>query len=110
MGESRVSAQAPAAAMRRMALGTAQFGLAYGVANSVGQVTIASVQQILARASAAGLDTLDTAVAYGESESVLGRAGVSNWRIVSKLPPLPPGVRNVRGWIDEQTHGSLQRL
>lgn len=96
--------------MRRLALGTAQFGLTYGVANSAGQVVGSSVAEILARAAAAGVDTLDTAVAYGESESVLGRAGVSGWRVISKLPSLPPDIRDVRQWIDSQLSGSLERL
>ena len=78
--------------MRRLALGTAQFGLTYGVANSAGQVVGSSVALILARAADAGVDTLDTAVAYGESEAVLGRAGLSGWKVVSKLPPLPPEI------------------
>jgi aryl-alcohol dehydrogenase-like predicted oxidoreductase len=96
--------------MRRLALGTAQFGLTYGVANSAGRVNSAAVSQILARAAAAGVDTLDTAVAYGESESVLGRADVSGWKVISKLPPLPPEIRDVRQWMDDQVNGSLRRL
>lgn len=105
-----VPAQQTAGTARRLALGTVQFGMRYGVANNAGQVDGNAVAAILARASAAGVDTLDTAVAYGESETVLGRAGVAGWRVVSKLPPLPPDIVDVDAWIEQQLQGSLQRL
>jgi aryl-alcohol dehydrogenase-like predicted oxidoreductase len=96
--------------MSRLALGTAQFGLSYGISNRAGQVDSKSVTAILARAASAGVDTLDTAISYGESESVLGRAGVRGWKVVTKLPGLPADVRDVANWVESQTLGSLERL
>ena len=95
---------------RRLALGTVQFGRAYGVANNDGQVPFEVVDAILERAKRGGIDTLDTAVAYGTSEQVLGRRGVAEWRIVTKLPPLPPDVSDVGGWVSREIAGSLTRL
>jgi hypothetical protein len=66
--------------------------------------------EILRRAAAAGIDTLDTAISYGDSEECLGRAGVSGWRVITKLPPLPPGESDVRGWVCREVEGSLRRL
>ena len=79
-----------AALIRKLGLGTAQFGLAYGITNARGQVPAAEVEAIVAAAVAAGIDLFDTATAYGESESVLGPALASQGglHIVSKLPPL----------------------
>jgi aryl-alcohol dehydrogenase-like predicted oxidoreductase len=96
--------------MNKLALGTVQFGLRYGVANISGQVAPAAIANILQRASQAGIDTLDTAIAYGDSEARLGEAGVSSWRVVTKLPSLPDGVSNVFEWVESQILGSLQRL
>ena len=62
----------------RLAIGTAQFGMSYGIANSVGQVSLKEVSKILALARKEGVDTLDTAIAYGESERVLGQIGVDS--------------------------------
>lgn len=95
--------------MHRLALGTVQMGLPYGIANTVGQVPAAQVLQMLRTARDAGLDTLDTAIAYGDSESRLGQAGVDGFRIVSKLPEVPLDV-DVTSWVLGQIHGSLQRL
>lgn len=94
----------------RLALGTVQFGLAYGIANQAGQVTRADAAAILAAARAGGLDTLDTAIAYGDSEACLGAAGVAGWRVVSKLPTLPDDCPDVAAWVAAQLAASLGRL
>lgn len=94
----------------KLALGTVQFGLDYGVANQGGRVTAEEGQKILAEAWCAGVDTLDTAIAYGDSEATLGAIGVGNWRIVTKLPRMPDGTNDVDGWVEAQIAGSLGRL
>ena len=95
---------------RRMALGTAQFGLPYGIANTAGQVKRDEATAILRHASAAGLDTLDTAVGYGDSERQLGDIGVPGWQIVSKLPAVPADCRDISAWAHACVDGSLMRL
>lgn len=77
----------------RLGLGTAQFGLAYGVTNNAGQVGREAVSGILARARAAGVDVLDTAAGYGDAEAVLGAAGAAarGFRIVTKIAGAPAG-------------------
>src|SRR5262245_10475843 len=78
--------------MSRIALGTAQLGMPYGIANATGRPEMEVAQQIVAKCWHAGVRYFDTAQAYGNSEVVLGRAlrevGVaSEARVVSKLPP-----------------------
>ena len=46
--------------MGRLAIGTVQFGMPYGVANGVGQVRLDEAYDILALARKHGVDTLDT--------------------------------------------------
>jgi aryl-alcohol dehydrogenase-like predicted oxidoreductase len=94
----------------KIALGTVQFGLAYGVANTTGRVGADTAAEIMQQARLAGIDSLDTAIAYGDSEKVLGNLGVSSWRVVSKLPAMPENCGNVYAWVQEQLNGSLQRL
>jgi aryl-alcohol dehydrogenase-like predicted oxidoreductase len=94
----------------KLALGTAQFGLRYGIANATGQVSRDEAATILQLASKAGIDTIDTAMAYGDSESRLGSIGVSGFRVVSKLPALPEDISDVSGWIAGAVLASLQRL
>jgi aryl-alcohol dehydrogenase-like predicted oxidoreductase len=94
----------------KLALGTVQFGLNYGVANIDGQVTVERAKQILEYAKEAGIDVLDTAIGYGDSEQCLGNVGVEGWRVTTKLPALPEGCANVIDWVDGQFRDSLGRL
>ncbi len=73
-------------------LGCAQLGLAYGVANKTGKPDKALAAEIVAAALESGIDTFDTARAYGDSEAVLGEAlsgirGSGCAKVMTKLPP-----------------------
>lgn len=100
----------PSDGRARIALGTAQFGMAYGIANQSGQVTLQSVREILSTAQKNGVVTLDTATAYGESQNVLGEAGVDSWRIVSKLPALPEQALDPSAWVRDHLRSTLASL
>lgn len=81
-----------AARAQRLALGTAQLGFPYGIANRTGQPDLATGTEIVAASWCGGVRYFDTAQAYGESERVLGealhRAGLtSRARILTKLHP-----------------------
>lgn len=53
-------------------LGTVQLGIHYGMANTTGQPSVEQAFEILDAAAEAGVNSLDTAVAYGTSEQVIG--------------------------------------
>jgi aryl-alcohol dehydrogenase-like predicted oxidoreductase len=74
----------------RLALGTVQFGLPYGVSRDGGRVPPVEVEAILRLAVESGLNTLDTAAAYGESEKVLGEILGEDGRfsIITKTTPI----------------------
>lgn len=94
----------------KIALGTVQFGIPYGIANSSGQVLSSEVGKILDLAKKASIRTLDTAIAYGESESILGKYDLSTFSVVTKLPEIPNGISDIDQWIDDQITSSLARL
>lgn len=94
----------------KIALGTVQMGLAYGIANQSGQIQQSEAARLLLTARQAGMDTLDTAIAYGESEATLGALDLHGFKIVSKLPQMPDDVGNVEKWVESQFQGSLKRL
>jgi aryl-alcohol dehydrogenase-like predicted oxidoreductase len=78
----------------KLALGTVQFGLAYGAFNAGGAVEQEEAGRCLSLAAAAGVDLLDTARAYGHSEQVLGDLKApETFRIVTKTPALATGAR-----------------
>jgi len=57
-----------------MMLGTAQFGMPYGIGNREGQPDFTRSLAMVEAAVAGGVNCFDTAAAYGSSEEVLGRA------------------------------------
>ena len=78
--------------MSSLCVGTAQFGMSYGIANDTGQIDFDSIIQIVDYSLNEGVEFFDTAQAYGDSEILLGRAlGASKYKdkakIISKLSP-----------------------
>lgn len=94
----------------RIALGTVQFGMGYGISNTRGQVGCDEAARMLHLARDRGVDTIDTAVVYGESERVLGEIGITGLRVFTKLPALPGGVANISSWVRQSIGESLERL
>ncbi len=98
----------------KLMLGTVQFGLDYGIANKGGQVTYAEVLKILEYAYASGIRYLDTAAAYGNSETVLGNAlaelGLDGkFKIVTKISPVPDDA-DAGQFINDCLQKSLEKL
>lgn len=75
--------------INKIALGTVQFGIPYGISNSEGKTGADEVSRILGYARQRGIALLDTASVYGESEAVLGGNDLAGFNIVSKF--MPPG-------------------
>ena len=94
----------------RLALGSVQFGLPYGIANQKGQVSREDTKRIIALARLSGIDTLDTAIAYGDSETCLGDVGLDGFKVITKLPAMPNDVIDVGFWVRKQMQASLKRL
>lgn len=97
-------------AIKKIGLGTVQFGLNYGVANVRGRTPESEAASILATAKMSGINLLDTAIAYGDSERVLGSLGVENFDVVTKLPPIPQGIEDLPEWVNYQLSESFDRL
>lgn len=94
----------------KLALGTVQFGMQYGIANRGERVSVDEVQRTLSMARSCSIDTLDTASAYGDSERVLGQVGTKGFKVVSKLPPREPGFNETSDWVTNCIRHSLRNL
>ena len=96
--------------MNRIVLGGAQLGLPYGILNGGETLSREEVARILDTAVDHGIDSIDTAIAYGQSELIIGETSQNRFKIISKLPPLPVDISNVSEWVHSQVQGSLSRL
>ncbi|MES2353790.1 MAG: aldo/keto reductase [Pseudomonadota bacterium] len=98
----------------KLGLGTAQFGLDYGISNPDGRTAEAEVRRILEMAEKTKVTVLDTACLYGKSEEVLGRtlhAG-HRFQIVTKTPKVSthPIDKKVAGQFEEALYHSLRLM
>jgi aryl-alcohol dehydrogenase-like predicted oxidoreductase len=91
-----------------LAVGTAQFGQAYGICNKDGAVEGDAAREIVKLALARGIDFFDTARLYGESEAVLGAALPSdkNAQIITKFAGDSAGTEKIRSDCED----SLRRF
>jgi aryl-alcohol dehydrogenase-like predicted oxidoreductase len=96
--------------MPKIAIGTANFGMQYGIANSQGKLSKNSVAEILGLAKSLGVTCLDTANAYGESQKVLGEFGVRDWKVVSKISSVPQNCLDINSFVCAQIDLILSSL
>lgn len=91
----------------KLAIGTAQFGMPYGIANKGGQVQQDEISAILNLAWEKGIDTLDTAKAYCASERSIGnylnKCPGNSWIIITKISDCEKSVA-------EQVKDSSEKL
>ena len=89
----------------KIALGSVQFGVDYGISNNTGKTPLDEVKKILEVAKHSGINTIDTAHAYGDSEKVLGECNVNDFKLITKFINI-----NNEHALKEQLNLSLNRL
>lgn len=102
----------------KITLGTVQFGLDYGIANSDGKPSYEKSRDIVVTAYENGITSFDTASAYGDSEKVLGQIFQElklkdKVKVVSKVPPVKElnlSLSEAEKMINKSVETSLKRL
>ena len=97
-------------AEQRISLGTATFGLDYGITNQQGKLPLKDIEKILARALECGICEIDTAEAYGDAEERLGQIGVKDFRVTTKTSPSGDNITLGKWNISKAVELSLSRL
>ena len=89
----------------KIALGTVQFGLDYGISNQCGKVTFDEVQKILNFAKKHNINYLDTAMGYGVSEKVIGLYLNNNnnkkFEIITKIPDVEQSTISINNMLKQ---------
>jgi len=103
--------------LSKLTLGTAQFGLEYGINNITGKPNFHKSIEMLEFAYLNGIRSIDTAAAYGDSETLIG-----NWieiykhndlYITTKIPSISNAnilKDDISDYIEEQVYSSFERL
>lgn len=90
----------------KIALGTVQFGLDYGISNKKGKTDPKEVSKILEFCKQTGIFTLDTAYAYGNSQKILGKNDLSSFDLITKFLPKSEEIP----YLKVQVEDSLTQL
>ena len=99
----------------KLVLGTAQFGLDYGIANKIGKPDENKAFEIMEYAVENGINYFDTAYSYGNSEIVIGKFlnlhknYKNKVNIITKMPSLKNKKINEKN-INNRFFQSLHRL
>ena len=88
----------------KIALGTVQWGLDYGISNTNGIPTDAELDAIVRLATRNGIDLFDTASQYGNAEARLGNYTTKNSSVVSKFSSVNHSS------LENEIQGSLELL
>lgn len=94
--------------VENLVLGTAQLGMTYGIANTIGKPKQEVATKIIQEAWNNGIREIDTAQGYGDSESIIGEAlsslGITNdVRVTSKInfSTAMPDIEELKGLLNE---------
>ena len=90
--------------LSHLSLGTVQLGMDYGIANREGKPSVQKACDILSAVIDGGINCFDTALAYGESEKILGECINKEVYIISKISS------NEFGRIEAEVKASLHKL
>jgi len=111
--------QAKGLNLSAFALGTVQLGLAYGLNQNKGKPTEEAAFAVLDKAVEVGVNTLDTANNYGDSEAVIGRWLAKRKAEGAQLPWIVTKIGDfdnchtydsLRDEVLRQTEGCIERL
>ncbi len=94
----------------RLALGTVQLGVPYGINNLSGVPLDNEIEKIFSIAKQGGIQVIDTAIAYGEAETKIGHYAGNGYKVITKLPTFPDKSSYSYNWLSDTINGSLKRL
>ena len=94
----------------KLALGTAQLGLDYGISNKSGIPSDLEIKKIFQVAIDSKIEKIDTAVSYGNSEKKIGNFSNNRFKVITKLPQFPNEKKYTYKAISEIIDISINNL
>ena len=89
----------------KLALGTVQWGINYGISNDLGVPSDFELKKILNFSKNNGIKLLDTASTYGDSELRIKKLSKNEFNIITKISSI-----SNKNSIKKQINNSLNRL
>ena len=93
----------------KLALGGAQFGLDYGLKKNK-KIKINNIYKIKKLAKKFKVNFIDTASNYNDSESIIGKNKLNNFKIITKIKLPNKKILNINDWTNKTINRSLSNL
>ena len=93
---------------RKIVIGTANFGMKYGLDNK--DINPREIKKILGYCKKKGIKTLDTAPGYGNALENLRKNEIVNWDIISKIPSIPKNTKDISSYIYNIFFSTLKKI
>ena len=94
--------------VKKISLGTAQFGINYGINKK--KINFNDIKKKNNYSEKIKIKKIDTAIAYGKSEKILGSFSLKNWHVTTKIPAYKISYGNPEKWTKDQIISSLNSL
>ena len=91
----------------KLVLGTAQFGFKYGFKKR--KVSSYEIKKILKIIKRNKISYFDTAINYGNSQTVIGNLNI-NKNIITKITFPVKNIKNIESWFYKKIYNSLKEL
>ena len=96
--------------IKKIILGTAQFGEKYGITNKVGSTQHCEIKKILKICKIKKIRFIDSAMNYGKAEKKLGLNNLKDFKIITKIPTIPNNKKDIKSWVIKITERTLKKL
>jgi pseudaminic acid cytidylyltransferase len=94
----------------KLTIGTANFTQNYGIISTRKGITEEELKKIFNYLDDVGINKIDTAISYGETHKILGKIGIDDYELMTKLPSIPDNLSNIEFWVNEQIESALIEL
>jgi aryl-alcohol dehydrogenase-like predicted oxidoreductase len=96
--------------IKKIILGTAQFGKKYGITNKAGSTQNHEIKKILKICKTKKIRLIDSAINYRKAEKKLGLNSLKDFKIITKIPSVPINKKDVKSWVVKITERTLKKL
>lgn len=95
---------------KKLIIGSANFGLNYGIKNNFNKLSFEKIKKILKYAEKNKIQMIDTASSYGDAELKIGKAKLKNFKYISKVKITKKKNKDIKKEISRQFNKTLKNL
>ena len=95
---------------KKLCIGTAQFGIKYGISNKKGKIKKKELDKLNFILKKEKIKFLDTSVDYRNCEKILNKLNLEKIKVISKIPKIPKKCSDINKWIENKVISSLKKI